>query len=109
MPVATDDQRQDEEPCVAKECVAPAADCGGQPGDSIRGESSKNVYPRIGRSGPRVVEINCVVSRIIYLIPLRDIRTLLRKRFGFWSVPQGLCLKKLHMCTCTIADTKDGR
>ncbi|KYQ47140.1 hypothetical protein ALC60_13886, partial [Trachymyrmex zeteki] len=38
LPVATDGQRQDEEPCVAKECIAPVADRGGWPGDSIRGK-----------------------------------------------------------------------
>jgi len=50
-------QRRDEEPCVAKECVAPAADRGGQLGDSIRGESLENIYPSIGHSGPPTVEI----------------------------------------------------
>lgn len=38
LPVATDGQRRDEEPCVAKECVTPVADCGGRPGDSICGK-----------------------------------------------------------------------
>ncbi|KYM93871.1 hypothetical protein ALC62_15573, partial [Cyphomyrmex costatus] len=38
LPVAIDGQQRDEEPCVAKECVAPVADRGGWPGDSIRGK-----------------------------------------------------------------------
>lgn len=38
---ATDDQRRDEEPCVAKECVVPVADCGGRLRGGIRGEFLK--------------------------------------------------------------------
>lgn len=51
LPVATDGQRRDEEPCVAKECVAPVADCNGQLGDSICGKFLELADTETGSSG----------------------------------------------------------